>query len=557
MRGPWVICVLAGLLISCGGGGEIAEPQAVGPAPAARYAVIPSIATLMEWAQATYPQYFSGAATDGYTAPFVYRYFTGTDTSLKVDGNNIYVHGPVSGYNDLFVGTLADFACPVFQEHCDANPHVLVTTLAGSGKTGYADGAGNSAAFNGPSRLAADAHGNLFVADTSNHVIRKITPDGVVATFAGNGSAGHADGTGSAATFYQPMGLAFGPSGNLYVADSGNHKIRKITPAGVVTTYAGSGFPGANVGPALGASFNSPRGVAVDSAENVYVADSGNHMIRLIKTFYLFNLSTPVLGLYLGVSNFAGTATAGFGDGSGSSASFRQPSAVTSDGQGNLYVADQGNNAIRRISASGVVSTIAGSGASGAQNGTGGAATFSSPSDLALDASGGILVADSLNGMIRSVTTAGSVSTFAGVAGSASSSSADGDASSVHLGDVQGVAVSPGGLVFLALQTPQLIKQVIATYSAHGSVSGLSASGLVLSTGIPAQPILRVAANASEFFIPNLTAGTAYSLSVQSQPDGLTCGVSNASGTVGNSNAATPSVSCTSLGSPQTGGNGA
>ncbi len=157
-----------------------------------------------------------------------------------------------------------------------------VTTLAGSGSYGYADGTGTAASFNLPHGVAVDGSGNVYVADRNNNLIRKITSAGVVTTLAGSGSYGYADGTGTEATFRLPIGIAVDLSDNVYVADQFNHLIRKITSAGVVTTLAGSGSEGSADGTGTAASFKGPSGVAVDLSGNVYVADFENHLIRKI-----------------------------------------------------------------------------------------------------------------------------------------------------------------------------------------------------------------------------------------------------------------------------------
>jgi sugar lactone lactonase YvrE len=219
----------------------------------------------------------------------------------------------------------------------------VVTTFAGTaGASGSSDGTGSAARFNSPRGLAADSAGNLYVADTGNHTIRKITSAGVVTTLAGTaGLSGTTNATGSAARFNAPRGLAVDSAGNVYVADTANHALRRITPAGVVTTFAGSpGVSGTATGTGGAARFNSPRGLAIDSAGILHVADSGNHLIRRV---------TPA-GV---VTNVAGTAgSTGTAGGENTSARFNSPSALVCDPQGyNLYIADTANHGVRRASA--------------------------------------------------------------------------------------------------------------------------------------------------------------------------------------------------------------
>ncbi len=243
-----------------------------------------------------------------------------------------------------------------------------VTTLAGRpGSFGTANGTGSAARFKQPSGVALDSSGNIYVADTLNHTIRKVTPTGVVTTLAGQaGNRGSANGTGSAAQFYQPWGIAVDNAGNVYVGDSCNHTIRKVTPAGVVTTLAGlAGSTGSADGTNRNARFNFPSQVTVDSATNIYVATDGDHTIRKL---------TPV-GANWVVTTLAGVAgSSGSADGMNSDARFNTPFGVTVDSAGNLYVADTVNSLIRKMTLEGtnwLVTTIAGlAGSTGSADGT-------------------------------------------------------------------------------------------------------------------------------------------------------------------------------------------
>ena len=266
-------------------------------------------------------------------------------------------------------------------------PSGTVTVLAGSGEPGKTDGIGAAAQFKQPQGIAIDSVRRLiYVADTSNHLIRRITFDGVVSTVAGSGRGEDRDGIGTDASFHAPVGLALDPAGNLYVADSGNDKIRIVSPAGNVATLAGTGRPGYGDGAASLALFKGPRGLTVSSAGDVYVADTQNHVIRKIAN-----------GV---VSTFAGTTHGGNIDGAADVAEFKHPSGVVLDDSGNLWVADTLNHRVRRIGTDGVTTTIAGDGKPGYVDGSDLLrAAFHQPTGIT--AAGGIYIADSKNDAVR------------------------------------------------------------------------------------------------------------------------------------------------------------
>jgi sugar lactone lactonase YvrE len=277
----------------------------------------------------------------------------------------------------------------------------LTTTFAGN-TFGFADGLGTAALFASPTGITKDIAGNFYVADRNSNRIRKITPDGNVTTFAGSGSGGAiVNGTGTAAGFYSPYGITADPSGNLFVGEYSNQAVRKITPAAVVTTLAGNGTVGNQNGTGTAATFNQPVGLAVDASGNVFIADFINHLIRKI---------TPA-GV---VTTFAGNGTAALVDGTGTGASFNGPFALAFDAAGNLVVADYLNHAVRKITPSGVVTTIAGNGTAGYIDASGSAARFNRPAGLAIDATGNIFICDAQNNRIRKITATGVVSTLAG-----------------------------------------------------------------------------------------------------------------------------------------------
>jgi sugar lactone lactonase YvrE len=228
-------------------------------------------------------------------------------------------------------------------------PQGTVTTLAGAtGAVGYADGQGAAVRFNAPSRLDTDTQGNLYVTDTGNSVVRKVTASGTVGTLAGNGTCGSADGRSTAAQFCHPKGIALDRYGNLWIADTGNHTVRRIDAAGNVSTVAGSpGVCGSTNGPGGDARFCNPQDIDVDQWGNVYVVDTGNSTIRMINTKGV-------------VSTLAGQAgQCGAVDGSTKVSRLCAPSGIAVEGN-DLYIADTGNATIRRINLDNVTSTVAG-----------------------------------------------------------------------------------------------------------------------------------------------------------------------------------------------------
>lgn len=271
-----------------------------------------------------------------------------------------------------------------------------VSTFAGS-TNGFADGTGIDAQFDYPRGITIDNAGNFYITDTGNHKIRKITPNGTVSTIAGS-IEGDADGTGTNAQFNAPEGIAIDSQGNLYIADRDNNKIRKITPNGAVTTLAGN-TAGYADGTGADAQFYGPTGITVDNQDNLYVADNNNNKIRKVTQNGV-------------VSTVAGN-NSGDTDGTGTNAQFNGPQEITADSQGNLYIADSGNHKIRKINSSGEVTTIAGS-IEGNADGTGIDAQFATPLGITLDSQGNLYIADSYNHRIRKITPSGLVSTIAG-----------------------------------------------------------------------------------------------------------------------------------------------
>ena len=268
----------------------------------------------------------------------------------------------------------------------------VVYTLAGNGSGGFMDGSVTAAEFNYPYSVAVDKNGDVFVADQFNARIREVTllPSPVVSTFSGRGKPGLVNGIADSTEFSKPSGVAVGANGNVYVADTFNNVIREISSKGASTTFAGSSLPGSSDGTGTGASFNNPTGLAIDSLGNLYVADAGNNKIRKI---------TP-LGV---VTTLAGSGAAGNINGAGTAASFNQPTGVAVDINGNVYVADSNNNLVRKIAPDGTVITLAGTGQTGATNGPLTSASFSNPQGVATDIYGNVYVADTGNNLIRKI----------------------------------------------------------------------------------------------------------------------------------------------------------
>ena len=307
------------------------------------------------------------------------------------------------------------------------------------GTGGYADGPGNQAQFRLPNSVAVDGAGNVYVADTANNTIRKIAPNGVVSTLAGvSGTHGSADGIGGNARFWAPFGIAADRSGNVYVADTANNTIRKITSDGVVSTLAGlAGHPGSKDGNGTNARFRNPWGVAVDGIGNVFVADMSNDTIRKITP-------TGVVSTLAGQVGISGSL-----NGVGASAQFNNPFAIAVDSADNIYVSDSANDTIRKVTPGGMASILAGlPGYAGSTDGNGNDARFWNPQGLAVDDGGNIYVADTGNNTVRKITPMGVVTTLAGLSGVSGTNDKLGE--SARFNSPGGVAVDSAGNVYVA-----------------------------------------------------------------------------------------------------------
>jgi len=321
--------------------------------------------------------------------------------------------------------------------------NVTVSTLAGSIAGGFMNGSGTAALFSGPQGVATDAQGNVYVADGFNNCIREITPAGVVTTYAGNGTAGYTDGPASSAEFYGPEAVAIDVQGDLYVSDIGNSVIRKITTAGVVSTFAGNGTRGFVNGAGTVAEFNNPQGLAVDASGNVYVADRSNDLVRKITSAGV-------------VSTFAGYYLAGYGpiagsaNGTGGNAEFNNPVAVAVDASGNVYVADQNNYSVRKITQANVVTTFAG--------GIVQTTLVGAPAGVATDATGNVYVTDQ-NGRVLEITTSSVLYILAGSA--TQSGYVDGAGDVARFSSPQGITVDSKGNVYVADLNNNVIRKLV------------------------------------------------------------------------------------------------
>jgi hypothetical protein len=395
---------------------------------------------------------------------------------------NLDAHGDGARF-DVLGGTAVDAAGDVYV--ADYGNDTIrrisaagdVTTFAGTpGVRGSADGMGADARFRDPADVAVDSNGNVYVADGSNHTIRKITPAGAVSTLAGlAGAAGGLDGTGADARFASPCGVVADDAGNVYVADNQDHTIRVVSPSGVVTTLAGAhGTRGSTDGTGSAALFDSPCSVAVDSGGNAYVADTGNSTIRKI---------TPT-GV---VTTLAGTADqSGSADGTGAAARFSAPFGIAADSAGNLYVSDTYNHTIRLVTAAGDVTTLAGAaGVAGTADGTGADARFSSPVGLRVASNGDVLVADGQNYTVRRITPAGVVTTLAGAA--PAPGSADGAGAAASFNTPQSVVSDALGNLFVTDTYNYTIRQISPTGDVTTLAGTAGATGVADGAGADAR----------------------------------------------------------------------
>jgi hypothetical protein len=322
-----------------------------------------------------------------------------------------------------------------------AEKKFMVSTVAGDGVDGFVNGAALSARFDAPVDVAISGDGSIYVADYNNHRIRKISA-GQVSTFAGSGTYGIVNGNGQSAQFKDPYRVATDGGGNIYMLDQVDPRIRKISSAADVTTYAGTDLAGFQNGAALQAQFQvNAEGIAADAQGNVYMGDTFNERIRKISTAGQ-------------VSTHAGNGTEGSTDGDLATAQFRFPDGVAIDGQGNIYVADGGNLCIRKVTPAGVVSRFAGNGTRGTADGNATDAQFYAPIDIVADSHGNLFVID--DNRIRKITPQGVVSTIAG----STAGYADGEGSTAKFKSPLGLGIDAQDNIYVADANNNRIRKI-------------------------------------------------------------------------------------------------
>jgi len=345
----------------------------------------------------------------------------------------------------------------------------IITTIAGNGKQGFSgdEKLATDAELSRPACAAIDKAGNIYIADWGNNRVRKVDASGIISTIAGNGKPGYSGdgGTATNAELITPCIVCIDASGNIYVSDYGNHRIRKISAKGTISTIAGNGAQNyfGNNGPATAAELFYPSGVAVDKAGNIYSADKEVHRIH----------KTNNQGI---ISIIAGNGNKGYkGDGSPSEAAMiSAPSGLFTDAQGNLYITDLGNHCIRKIDTKGIITTVAGNGQKGF-SGDGGPATSATmdfPYDVTIDTKGNMYIADYANQRIRKINSKGIISTIAGN-GERGYTGDGGPATKATLNFPAGIDVDAAGNIYVSDQNNNCIRKIGAT----GTISTIAGDG--------------------------------------------------------------------------------
>ncbi len=351
------------------------------------------------------------------------------------------------------------------------DPSGTITTIAGTGAEGFGgdNGPAVQSRLNRPQALAVDAAGNLYIADTRNHRTRRLDPSGTITTIAGTGAEGFSgdDGPAIQARLSLPQGVAADAAGNLYIADTGNQRIRRVDPSGTITNFAGTEGTGdiGDNGPAVQAHLGWPRGLAVDGAGNLFIADTYNDRIRRVDPS---GTITTIAGGGVSLFDFSGD------DGPAVQARLNRPFGVAADDAGNLYVADTVNHRVRRVDPSGTITTIAGTGEAGfiGDNGPALAAQLNYPIGVALDPLGNLFIADTFNNRIRRVDPSGTITTIAGT-GERDFGGDDGPAVAAQLDRPMGLAVDSAGNLYIADVYNNRIRRV----NSSGTISTIAGTG--------------------------------------------------------------------------------
>lgn len=363
----------------------------------------------------------------------------------------------------------------------------IISTVAGNGSFELSGDGGpaTSAGLPSPFGVAVDTGGNLFITDFANHRIRKVESGGIITTVAGNGSIGFAGDGGPAnlASLSGPFAVATDTSGNFFIADQNNNRIRKVNSGGIISTFAGNGTIkfGGDGSQAVGGSLFSPSGVAADAAGNIFIADPGNVRVRKVDA---------LTGI---ISTFAGNGSQGFSgdDGPAINASLNGPAAVAVDGSGNVYIADGSNQRIRKVDSNGIITTVAGDGNFGF-TGDGIPATSSSlafPAGVAVDTNGNLFIADTFNSRIRKVDSNGIITTVAGD-GNSGYSGDGGPATSASLNEIAEIAVATSGNLFIAdsfnlrIRKVDALTGIITTVAGNGNFDSSGDGGPAILAGL-------------------------------------------------------------------------
>jgi sugar lactone lactonase YvrE len=369
-----------------------------------------------------------------------------------------------------------------------------IFTVAGDSMYGFNGdgGAAIKAELNQPAGVTIDGAGNIYIADQANNRVRKVYTSGIITTIAGNGVAGYTGdgGIATGAELNQPAGVAVDGVGNIYISDSYNNRIRKVSASGIITTFAGGGTGGlGDVGPATLAVINNPNGVAIDGSGNLYIADQGNNRIRKVN---MSGIITTIAGN--GISGYTGDG------GAATTTALFSPTGVAVDGAGNIYIADEGNMRIRKVNTSGIITTFAGSGPGNGTpgyTGDGGlaiAAELNSPAGVAVDGAGNIYIADAGNIVVRKVNLSGIITTVAG--NNTTGFSGDGGAAvGAQLDFPAGVALDAGGNLYIADFYNSRIRKV----SGFTGIDEFSNSNKIIVYPVPSAGLITACLNGNGY----------------------------------------------------------